>query len=428
MLDPKILKNDLDKICENLRKKNFIFDKEKFLKIDCERRKIISETEDLKNKKNIMSKEIGILKAKGKESIKYISEIEKINNDLKYKQESLLMAEKIFNNFLYEIPNLLDNIVPAGNSDKDNKIIAYSNNKDFSSIYSEAINHEDIGKNLKMYDQECAVKISGSRFSLLYADLAKLHRSLGSFMLDTHVNDHNYTEVNIPVIVNADSLFGTGQLPKFKKDLFELKNKKNFFLTPTAEVPLTNILRDNILLESDLPKNYVALSLCFRSEAGSYGKDTKGLMRQHQFEKVELVKFVHPDTSSESLEVLIKNAEKILDLLELPYRKVLLCSGDTGFSSSVTYDLEVWMPSQKAYREISSCSNFKDFQARRLNIKYKNSISMKKEYVHTLNGSGLAIGRTLAAIIENYQNENGDIIIPKILIPYMGGQRKIFCK
>jgi seryl-tRNA synthetase len=306
-------------------------------------------------------------------------------------------------------------------------VIKYSNDKNLEILNknSNFKDHSDIGKSLKLYDQEIAAKISSSRFSLLFGELASLHRAVAQFMINEHINHNGYTEVNVPLIVNSDSLLGTGQLPKFKDDLFEIKNKKDFFLIPTAEVPLTNIFRDIVLLEDDLPVKYTSLSSCFRSEAGSYGKDTKGLIRQHQFEKVELVNGVNPSTSDESLELLVNSAEKILDLLNLPYRKILLCSGDTGFSSSKTYDLEVWMPSQNSYREVSSCSNFKDFQSRRLNAKYKNKISKKKQFIHTLNGSGLAVGRTLAAIIENFQNNNGDIEIPEILRPYMNNSKII---
>ena len=426
MLDSKILKKDIDSISENLSNKNYVLDKEEFLKVDHERKKIIVDTEELKNKKNIISKDIGSLKAEGKDFENLSLEVEKINNLLKDKQESLIKAEEDFYNFLLNIPNTLDTNVPIGKSDKDNIIIKYSDNNNLEVLnQDDSLDHSEIGKEFNLYDNEIASQMSGARFSLLFGSLANLHRALGSFMIDIHINNHNYTEVNVPLIVNSDSLTGTGQLPKFKSDLFEIKNKDNFFLIPTSEVPLTNIFRNKVLSEDDLPILYTSLSSCFRSEAGSYGKDTKGLIRQHQFDKVELVKAVNPAKSTESLETLVDHAEKILELLNLPYRKVLLCSGDTGFSSSITYDLEVWMPSQKMYREISSCSNFKDFQSRRLNIKFKNKLSKKKEYIHTLNGSGLAIGRTLAAIIENFQNENGDIVIPEVLRPYMNNMKLI---
>ena len=426
MLDSKILKKDINSISENLSNKNYVLDKEEFLKVDHERKKIIVETEELKNKKNTISKDIGSLKAEGKDFENLSLEVEKINNLLKDKQELLIKAEEDFYNFLLNIPNTLDTNVPIGKSDKDNIIIKYSDNNNLEELNQDgSLDHSEIGKEFGLYDNEIASQMSGARFSLLFGSLANLHRALGSFMIDIHINDHNYTEVNVPLIVNSDSLTGTGQLPKFKSDLFEIKNKDNFFLIPTSEVPLTNIFRNKVLSEDDLPILYTSLSSCFRSEAGSYGKDTKGLIRQHQFDKVELVKAVNPAKSTESLETLVDHAEKILELLNLPYRKVLLCSGDTGFSSSITYDLEVWMPSQKTYREISSCSNFKDFQSRRLNIKFKNKSSKKKEYIHTLNGSGLAIGRTLAAIIENFQNENGDIVIPEVLRPYMNNMKLI---
>ena len=429
MLDPKILKKDIDMISENLNNKNFHLDKDLFLKLDSDRKDIIVETETLKNKKNILSKEIGILKSKGEDAASLTKDVELINSSLKDKKKLLDASEDKFKNFILNVPNILDKKVPNGNSEKNNKIIKFSNDKDLEKEKNTNFSdHSEIGKSLKLYDSDIASNISGSRFSLLFGSLAQLHRALGSFMIDTHINNHKYAEVNVPLIVNSQSLMGTGQLPKFKDDLFELKNKEDFFLIPTAEVPLTNIFRDKILSEDELPVKYASLSTCFRSEAGSYGKDTKGLIRQHQFDKVELVNAVRPDSSEESLDVLISHAEKILDLLCLPYRKILLCSGDTGFSSSITYDLEVWMPSQNSYREISSCSNFKDFQARRMNIKYKNKLTKKKEYIHTLNGSGLAIGRTLASIIENFQNENGDVVIPEILRPYMNNMKFIKSK
>ena len=427
MLDSKNLRENIDTISSNLKKRKFILDKSKFLSIDKDRKEIIVDTENLKNKRNVLSKEIGILKSKNEDAGSILKKVEEINNTLDLKQGLLENAETQYNNFLLDIPNILDDSVPIGNSDKDNKVIKYSNDKNLEILNknSNFKDHSDIGKSLKLYDQEIAAKISSSRFSLLFGELASLHRAVAQFMINEHINHNGYTEVNVPLIVNSDSLLGTGQLPKFKDDLFEIKNKKDFFLIPTAEVPLTNIFRDIVLLEDDLPVKYTSLSSCFRSEAGSYGKDTKGLIRQHQFEKVELVNGVNPSTSDESLELLVNSAEKILDLLNLPYRKILLCSGDTGFSSSKTYDLEVWMPSQNSYREVSSCSNFEDFQSRRLNAKYKNKISKKKQFIHTLNGSGLAVGRTLAAIIENFQNNNGDIEIPEILRPYMNNSKII---
>ena len=426
MLDPKIIKKDIDLIYENLNKKKFSLNKKLFLELDSNRKKIIAETESLKNKKNILSKEIGVMKSNGENLDSHTLEVEKINSSLKVKQELLIISENKFYDFLLSVPNVLDGNVPDGVSEKDNKVMRFSSEGDLEADCKKNFSdHSEIGKALKLYDSDIASKISGSRFTLLFGSLAQLHRALGSFMIDTHIYSHNYKEVNVPLIVNADSLIGTGQLPKFKGDLFEIKNKDNFFLIPTAEVPLTNIFRDKIFSEDELPILYTALSTCFRSEAGSYGKDTKGLIRQHQFDKVELVNAVNPCNSEESFETLISHATNILDLLCLPYRKVLLCSGDTGFSSSITYDLEVWMPSQKAYREISSCSNFKDFQARRLNIKYKCKLTKKKEYINTLNGSGLAVGRTLAAIIENFQNDNGDIEIPEVLRPYMNNMKYI---
>ena len=426
MIDPKILRENIDQISENLKKRNFILKKDIFFEIDKNRKNIIAEAEDLKNKRNSLSKEIGILKSNNENSEHLVEKVQIINNELSNIDERLTSTEQEFKNFLLNIPNVLDESVPTGKSESNNKVIKYSDDENLENNSKEVLrDHSDIGKSLNLYDHEIASKISSSRFSLLFGDLAVLHRALSSFMIDEHINKHGYTEVNVPLIVNSDSLLGTGQLPKFKDDLFEIKNKDNFFLIPTAEVPLTNILRDSVLSEDDLPIKYAALSCCFRSEAGSYGKDTKGLIRQHQFEKVELVNAVSPSKSEDYLEQLTNHAEKILVLLGLPYRKVLLCSGDTGFSSSKTYDLEVWMPSQNKYREISSCSNFKDFQSRRLNIKFKEKNSKKKQYIHTLNGSGLAVGRTLAAIIENYQDSSGNIEIPEVLRPYMNNLKCI---
>ena len=420
MLDIKILKENIEEITLNLKNKNYDFNNSEFLKFDSERKKFILQSEDLKNKKNVLSKEIGIIKSKGGSTTAQKKEVEDINQQLLKVDALLLEAEKKFSNFMLDIPNVLDVKVPIGNSEEDNKVLTYSNNENLSENNStDTIDHSELGKILKLFDQETASKMSGARFNILYGEFAELHRAIGSFMIDTHIKEHGYKEVNVPLIVNNESLIGTGQLPKFKSDLFELKNKENFFLIPTSEVPLTNIFSNKILEEDDLPIKFTSLSTCFRSEAGSYGKDTKGLIRQHQFDKVELVKFTIPSKSCEELENLVNDAERILGLLELPYRKVLLCSGDTGFSSSITYDLEVWLPSQNKYREISSCSNFKDFQSRRLNIKYKDKSSKKKTFVHTLNGSGLAVGRTLAAIIENYQDNDGNIEIPKVLRPYM---------
>ena len=424
MLDSKILRKNIQEIAENLAQKKYILDIDYFIKIDNERKNIIAETEDLKNKKNKISKNIGILKAKGNPINDLSSEVEEINKILENKKQQLNKAENEFKSFLLSIPNTLDKNVPKGKSENENTVIKYSNDINLENEAKEDIlDHSEIAKKLNFYDQDIASEISGTRFSLMFNKLAKLNRALGSFMLDIHINENKYIEVNVPLIVNSNSLIGTGQLPKFKDDLFEIKNKDNFFLIPTAEVPLTNIFRNKILNEEEFPILYTSLSTCFRSEAGSYGKDTKGLIRQHQFDKVELVNIVKPDESDKYLSYLISHAEKILELLKLPYRKVLLCSGDTGFSASITYDLEVWMPSQNKYREISSCSNFKDFQSRRLNIKYIDKNSNKKEYVHTLNGSGLAIGRTIAAILENYQDVEGKIKIPEALRPYMNDEK-----
>ena len=414
MIDANYIKANLEQVKKNLAKKGFNLEQSKFEKLYSNRKELITKHESLLSEKNIISKDIGLLKSNNKDASSLLLKVESINKEIDKISKSETKAEKDLHDYLLSIPNLLDDSVPEGKSDDSNKII-YESKLQKNSL---SIDHLDIINNIKLSFNHDVTSISGSRFSLLFNDIAKLHRVLGQYMINYHVENNNYTEVYVPLIVNEKSLIGTGQLPKFKDDLFEIKNKENSFLIPTAEVPLTNICNNQIIDLNTLPLKFVSLTPCFRSEAGSYGKDTKGLIRQHQFDKVELVQIAEPAKSNDALNNLVSDAEKILINLSLPYRKVLLCSGDTSFSSSITYDLEVWLPSQSNYREISSCSNFLSFQSRRLNIRYRNE--KKKEYPHTLNGSGLAVGRALAAIIENNINDRNEITIPEPLQGMMG--------
>ena len=414
MIDANYIKANLEQVKKNLAKKGFNLEQSKFEKLYSNRKELITKHESLLSEKNIISKDIGLLKSNNKDASSLLLKVESINKEIDKISKSETKAEKDLHDYLLSIPNLLDDSVPEGKSDDSNKII-YESKLQKNSL---SIDHLDIINNIKLSFNHDVTSISGSRFSLLFNDIAKLHRVLGQYMINYHVENNNYTEVYVPLIVSEKSLIGTGQLPKFKDDLFEIKNKENSFLIPTAEVPLTNICNNQIIDLNTLPLKFVSLTPCFRSEAGSYGKDTKGLIRQHQFDKVELVQIAEPAKSNDALNNLVSDAEKILINLSLPYRKVLLCSGDTSFSSSITYDLEVWLPSQSNYREISSCSNFLSFQSRRLNIRYRNE--KKKEYPHTLNGSGLAVGRALAAIIENNINDRNEITIPEPLQGMMG--------
>ena len=414
MIDANYIKANLEQVKKNLAKKGFNLEQSKFEKLYSNRKELITKHESLLSEKNIISKDIGLLKSNNKDASSLLLKVESINKEIDKISKSETKAEKDLHDYLLSIPNLLDDSVPEGKSDDSNKII-YESKLQKNSL---SIDHLDIINNIKLSFNHDVTSISGSRFSLLFKDIAKLHRVLGQYMINYHVENNNYLEVYVPLIVSEKSLIGTGQLPKFKDDLFEIKNKENSFLIPTAEVPLTNICNNQIIELHTLPLKFVSLTPCFRSEAGSYGKDTKGLIRQHQFDKVELVQIAEPSQSNDALNNLVSDAEKILINLSLPYRKVLLCSGDTSFSSSITYDLEVWLPSQSNYREISSCSNFLSFQSRRLNIRYRNE--KKKEYPHTLNGSGLAVGRALAAIIENNINDRNEISIPEPLQGMMG--------
>ena len=418
MLDINLLRNNLNEIQNNLKKRGFNFDLKSFKKLDSERRKLQIDTESLQEKSNILAKEIAQEKNQGIKEQK-LKEAKKISTDLKEIKIKLVAALENLDNFLLEIPNILSKDVPEGQSEESNKIIYERGNiPEFSFKVKD---HQELGEQSNGINFEESVTIAKSRFVVLRKEIAKLHRALAQYMLDVHV-ENGYEEIYVPYLVNKNSLEGTGQLPKFEEDLFKISNEE-MYLIPTAEVPVSNIYRNKILNSDELPINFVAHTPCFRSEAGSYGKDTKGIIRQHQFDKVELVKFVHPEDSEIELDRLTNDAEGILNNLNLPYRKVILSSGDTGFASSKTFDLEVWFPSQEKYREISSCSNFRDFQSRRMKIRIKQS----KENIlcHTINGSGLAIGRTLAAILENNQTEIGSVIIPDVLVDYMGGIKEL---
>tara|TARA_B100000674_G_C37920850_1_gene953207 strand:- start:199 stop:1467 length:1269 start_codon:yes stop_codon:yes gene_type:complete len=418
MLDINLLRNNLEDVQLNLKKRGFDLDNKNFEKLDADRKKFQIEAESLQEKSNILAKEIAQENNKELKD-QNLQEAKKISAEIKKLKSKLDLSVEKLNNFLLEIPNLLANDVPEGNSEENNSVLYEKGN--IPKFNFKIKNHQELGELFDGINFEESATIAKSRFVVFKKEIAKLHRVLIQYMLDTHINE-GYEEIYIPYLVNVDSLKGTGQLPKFEDDLFKISNEE-MYLIPTAEVPVSNIYRNKILNSDELPIGYVAHSPCFRSEAGSYGKDTKGIIRQHQFDKVELVKFVHPEDSNEELEKLTADAERILINLNLPYRKVILCSGDTGFASSKTYDLEVWFPSQETYREISSCSNFGDFQSRRMKIRVKQS--KNNILCHTLNGSGLAVGRTLAAILENYQTERGSIIVPDVLIDYMDGTKEL---
>ena len=418
MLDINLLRNNLKDLQINLKRRGFNLDQKKFEKLDAERKKYQIESESLQEKSNTLAREIAQEKNQDYKDQK-LQEAKKISAEIKKLKSNLDSSIKRLNDFLLEIPNLLSDDVPEGNAEENNLVLYEKGN--IPKFNFEIKDHQELGELFNGINFEESVTIAKSRFVVFRREIAKLHRALIQYMLDTHVNE-GYEEIYVPYLVNVDSLKGTGQLPKFEEDLFKISNEE-MYLIPTAEVPVSNIYRDKILNSDELPVSYVAHTPCFRSEAGSYGKDTKGIIRQHQFDKVELVKFVHPEDSDDELENLTADAERILINLNLPYRKVILCSGDTGFASSKTYDLEVWFPSQKTYREISSCSNFRDFQSRRMKIRIKQS--KNNILCHTLNGSGLAVGRTLASILENYQTEKGSIIVPDVLIDYMDGTKEL---
>ncbi|WP_019878638.1 serine--tRNA ligase [Succinispira mobilis] len=418
MLDIKFVRENLDCVQEALKARNNSLSLENFSQLEQDRRRLLLEVENLKSKRNQVSQDISKMKRNGEDASEQILAMRNVGDEIATIEADLRAVEAQLKEIMYSIPNIPHGSVPVGKDEHDNQQVrAQGTPREFE---FPAKPHWEIGEQLGILDFERAGKVSGARFVFYKGLGAKLERAVINFMLDVHTMQHGYTELLPPYIVNKDSMYGTGQLPKFAEDMFKLEGLE-YYLIPTAEVPVTNYHRGEILAAEQLPLCYTAYSACFRAEAGSAGRDTRGLIRQHQFNKVELVKFAHPDNSYEELEKLTQNAERILQLLELPYRVMLLCSGDMGFSSAKTYDLEVWLPSANCYREISSCSNFEDFQARRADIKFRRSIKEKAEYLHTLNGSGLAIGRTVSAILENNQQADGSVRIPKALVPYMGG-------
>ncbi|GAB6040031.1 serine--tRNA ligase [Endothiovibrio diazotrophicus] len=416
MLDPKLLRNELEQTAAALKRRGFELDTAKLAELEGARKEVQVRQQQLQAERNAKSKGIGKAKAAGEDIQPLLDEVAGLGDQLKAADEELAALQVVLDEIVLGIPNLPDASVPDGRSEEDNvEVRRWGTPQAFE---FEPLDHVDLGEHLQMLDFETAAKIAGSRFAVLGGPLARLHRALIQFMLDLHTTEHGYREMYVPYLVNADSLRGTGQLPKFEEDLFRMRSEPGYYLIPTAEVPVTNLVRDEIV---EAPLKFVAHTPCFRSEAGSYGKDTRGMIRQHQFEKVELVQVVRPEDSWNALEELTGHAEQVLQRLELPYRTMALCAGDMGFSAAKTYDLEVWLPGQGKYREISSCSNFLDFQARRMKARWRNPESGKPELVHTLNGSGLAVGRALVAVMENYQDGAGRVAIPAALQPYMGG-------
>lgn len=419
MLDIRTIRDNLEDVAARLKVKGFELDVETFQQLDKARSAALTAAQQLQAEKKKASKQIGQLIGQGMTPDEAKAKVMgSLNDNIAAEEHKAKAAEADVKEFLLSIPNIPQSDVPAGNDEDDNiEIMVWGTPKDFS---FEPKDHVDLGEANGGLDFEAGTKLTGSRFVVMKGHMARLHRALAQFMLNTHIDEHGYDEVYTPYLVNKDSLFGTGQLPKFSEDLFKLEGEQEFYLIPTAEVPVTNIARDSIL-NGDLPQKFACHTPCFRSEAGSYGRDTRGMIRQHQFDKVELVQFVHASKSDQALEELTQHAETILQKLELPYRKVILCGGDLGFSAAKTFDLEVWLPGQQKFREISSCSNFESYQARRMQARWRNPETGKPELVHTVNGSGLAVGRTLVAVLENYQQEDGSIIVPEVLRPYMGG-------
>lgn len=419
MLDPKRLRTELDQVAAQLARRGYTLDVARIRALEDERKIIQVRTQELQAERNSRSKAIGQAKARGEDVAPLLDQVAGLGAELDAAKGRLDQLQADLDALLMAIPNIPHGTVPDGAGEEDNKEVRrWGEPRVFD---FEPRDHVDIGELLGQLDFETATKITGTRFALMSGGLARMHRALIQFMLDTHTGRHGYTETYVPYMVNADSLRGTGQLPKFEADLFALKGEQAYYLIPTAEVPVTNILRDVIVEADYMPRRYVCHTPCFRSEAGSYGKDTRGMIRQHQFEKVELVQAVRPQDSYQALEELTGHAETILQELGLPYRVMALCAGDMGFSAARTYDLEVWLPGQQKYREISSCSNFEDFQARRMQARWRNPETGKPELLHTLNGSGLAVGRTLVAILENYQQADGSVAVPEVLRGYMGG-------
>ena len=430
MLDLKLVRQDPQAIATALAKRGFAFDVDAFTQLDARRKAADVSSQGLQAERKAASKKIGELIAQGisvDDAKTQVNEtLDKIAGQIDAATEEARQVQAELDALLLAVPNIPDDAVPAGASEDDN--IEVSRWGEPPSFDFKAKDHVELGEQLEQLDAETAGKITGSRFTVMYGELARLHRALIQFMLNLHTGEHGYEEIYVPYIVNSDSLRGTGQLPKFAEDLFKLEGEQGYYLIPTAEVPVTNVARDRIFEEAELGETGIRFAChtpCFRSEAGSYGRDTRGMIRQHQFEKVELVQLVRPDDSENALEQLTGHAERVLQLLELPYRKVILCGGDIGFSARKTYDLEVWLPGQEAYREISSCSSFGDYQARRMQARWRNPATGKPELLHTLNGSGLAVGRTLVALLENYQHADGSITIPAVLQPYMAGTTRL---
>ena len=423
MLDPKIVRNDPFEIAHKLKTKKYDFDVVRFQELEEQRKQLQIETESLQSERKAKSKSIGQAKASGEDIQPLLDSVSTLGDDLDKAKHRLVEVQAALDSITHGMPNLPDETVPEGNSDEDNVEIRRWG--DIPVFDFEPKDHVDLSAKSGLMDFESAAKVTGSRFVALRGPIAMLQRALTQFMLDVHTGEHGYEEIYVPFIVNEDSMFGTGQLPKFGEDSFKLDDERNYYLIPTAEVPVTNMARDVILEAENVPQKFVCHTPCFRSEAGSYGRDTKGMIRQHQFEKVELVQLVPANESIQAHEALTGHAENILQKLDLPYRVVNLCGGDLGFSSARTYDLEVWLPGQNNYREISSCSNFRDFQARRMQARWRNPETGKPELLHTLNGSGLAVGRTLIAVLENYQQADGSVRIPQVLQPYMNGMSSI---
>jgi seryl-tRNA synthetase len=423
MLDPRLVRTEPQTVADKLRKRGYVLDIAAITALEEKRKALQTETEQLQNERNTRSKSIGQAKAAGKDIAPLLAEVENMKERLAQKEQALQAVQADFDAILHSIPNMPATEVPEGKDESANvELRRWGTPRTFD---FEVKDHVAIGEASGKLDFPTAVKITGSRFAVMKGEIARLHRALIQLMLDTHTQEHGYVEVNVPYMVNRESAFGTGQLPKFAEDLFRLAGEQEYYLIPTAEVPVTNIVRDEILDAASLPLKFACHSPCFRSEAGSYGKDTRGMIRQHQFEKVEIVKLVAPETSAAEHEALTQDAEKILQKLGLPYRVIILCGGDIGFSSEKTYDIEVWLPGQNTYREISSCSNFGDFQARRMQARWRNPATGKPELIHTINGSGLAVGRTLVAVLENYQNADGSVTVPEVLRPYMNGATTI---
>ncbi|MBN4666277.1 serine--tRNA ligase [Pandoraea nosoerga] len=430
MLDIQLLRKDLDGVAARLQTRGYTLDVATFAALEAERKQIQTQTEELQARRNALSKQVGMKKGKGEDASAEIAEVGGIADTLKASSVRLEEIQTRLSELLLGVPNLPHESVPVGKDETHNvEVRRWGTPREFDFTPRD---HVDLGARLGL-DFDAAVKLAGARFSVMKGGIARLHRALAQFMIDTHTSEHGYTEMYVPYIVNAASMRGTGQLPKFEDDLFKVPRKvggedgertENFYLIPTAEVSLTNLVRDELLSADEVPLRMVAHTPCFRSEAGSYGKDTRGMIRQHQFDKVELVHVVRPEESYDTLEMLVGHAEAILQKLELPYRTIVLCTGDMGFGSAKTYDMEVWIPAQNTYREISSCSNMESFQARRMQARYRNAQG-KPELVHTLNGSGLAVGRALVAVLENYQNADGSVTVPDVLRPYMGGIERL---